>query len=75
MPRFLGELQADLRAKTYKPLAVRRVYIKQLVGRHRNGVKDVRVLIRDLNPVSRAGEDRMQGSKGHLAVTQHFGVR
>ena len=27
--------------------------VKQLVGRHRNGVKDVRVLIRDLNPVLR----------------------
>lgn len=27
--------------------------VKALVGRHRNGVKDVRVLIRDLNPVLR----------------------
>ena len=27
--------------------------VKELVGRHRNGVKDVRVLIRDLNPVLR----------------------
>jgi len=27
--------------------------VKQLVGRHRNGVKDVRVLIRDLNSVLR----------------------
>jgi len=27
--------------------------VKDLVGRHRNGVKDVRVLIRDLNPVLR----------------------
>ena len=27
--------------------------VRELVGRHRNGVKDVRVLIRDLNPVLR----------------------
>jgi len=27
--------------------------VKELTGRHRNGVKDVRVLIRDLNPVLR----------------------
>ena len=27
--------------------------VKQLVGRHRDGVKDIRVLIRDLNPVLR----------------------
>ncbi len=27
--------------------------VKELAGRHRNGVKDVRVLIRDLNPVLR----------------------
>ena len=27
--------------------------VKALVGRHRNGVRDVRVLIRDLNPVLR----------------------
>ena len=27
--------------------------VRELVGRHRNGVKDVRVLIRDLSPVLR----------------------
>ena len=30
-----------------------RVRIRELTGRNRNGVKDVRVLIRDLNPVLR----------------------
>jgi len=30
-----------------------RANVRRLVGRHRNGVKDVRVLIRDLNPVLR----------------------
>lgn len=38
---------------SHKALKQVRQRVKQLVGPHRNGVKDVRVLIRDLNPVLR----------------------
>jgi len=38
---------------SHKALKRVRARVKQLVGRHRNGVKDVRVLIRDLNPLLR----------------------
>jgi hypothetical protein len=41
--------------------------VKEMTGRHRNGVKDVRVIIRDINPVLRGwghehGLHRLRGT-------------
>jgi RNA-directed DNA polymerase len=59
--RMSGSLWAKRRRRLYflqrwpSQRSMKRVRqrVKQLTGRHRNGVKDVRVLVRDLNPVLR----------------------
>jgi group II intron reverse transcriptase/maturase len=43
--------------------------VKELTGRHRNGVKDVRVLIRDLNPVLRGWGNYFRTGNAHAKFT------
>jgi RNA-directed DNA polymerase len=59
--RMSGRIWERQRKRVYflqrwpSPRSMKRVRqrVKELTGRHRNGVKDVRILIRDLNPVLR----------------------
>ncbi len=51
-----------------------RARIRDLTGSHRNGVKDVRVLIRDLNPVLRGWGNYFRtgnASKKFVAIDDH----